>query len=73
MFKRFYANKNKPYTITYAQLKEWVGITTKTTSNNSVISNIMTVLQKLGLIDYELINRGGGFMCLIKNVNLTMC
>jgi len=73
LFKRFYANKNKPYTVTYAQLKEWVGITTKTTSNNSVISNIMTVLQKVGLIDYELINRGGGFMCLIKNVNLTMC
>lgn len=74
LFMRFYANKNRPFTVTYSQLKDWIGITTSTTSNNSVISNILTVLGKLGLIEYEFINNGRGYgvLCLVKNVSLTI-
>jgi hypothetical protein len=74
LFMRFYANKNRPFTVTYPQLKDWIGITTSTTSNNSVISNILTVLGKLGLIEYEFVNNGRGFgvVCKINKVNLTV-
>ena len=74
LFMRFYANKNKPFTLTYPQLKEWIGITTSTTSNNSVISNILTVLSKVGLVDYEFVNNGRGFgvVCKINQVNLSV-
>ena len=70
LFKRFYANKNKPYTVTYAQLKDWIGVSTKSTSNNRVVSNILTVLEKLGLLEYEMSEAGRKVFCVVKNVKL---
>lgn len=70
LFKRFYANKNKPYTVTYAQLKDWIGVSIKTTSNNRVVSNILMVLKKIGLLDYELSESNNKVYCVIKNVKL---
>ena len=70
LFKRFYANKNKPYTVTYTQLKDWIGVSTKTTSNNRVVSNILMVLKKIGLLDYELSESNNKVYCVIKNVKL---
>lgn len=70
LFKRFYANKNKPYTVTYTQLKDWIGVSTKSTSNNRVVSNILTVLEKLGLLEYEMSEAGRKVFCVVKNVKL---
>ena len=70
LFKRFYANKNKPYTVTYTQLKDWIGVSTKTTSNNRVVSNILMVLKKIGLLDYDLSESNNKVFCVIKNVKL---
>lgn len=70
LFKRFYANKNNPYTVTYTQLKDWIGVSTKSTSNNHVISNILTVLKKIGLLDYEMSEANNKVFCVIKNVKL---
>ena len=52
--KRYIANGEKEYIVTMSQMKGFIGISTSTTSNNDVINNILLVLKKLGLVDYEL-------------------
>lgn len=56
LFNRYIANGEQPFVFTLDQIKNWVGISTKTKSNNEVITNILFVLQKIGLIDYEKIS-----------------
>ena len=55
LFNRYYANNNKPFQFTIEQIKAHVGISTTTRSNDEIISNILFVLQKLGVIKYSLI------------------
>lgn len=50
----YYANNCQPTKFTYSQIKKFVGITDTTRSNNEIISNILLVLQKIGLIKYSL-------------------
>ena len=54
LFNRYYANKDKPYQFTLEQIKKHIGICTTTRSNDEIITNILFVLQKLGLIKYSL-------------------
>ena len=54
LIKRYYANDLEPFKITLKQLKEQIGICSSTRSNNDIITNILFVLQKLGLIEYSM-------------------
>lgn len=54
LFNRYYANKDKPYQFTLEQIKKHIGICTTTRSNDEIVTNILFVLQKLGLIKYSL-------------------
>ena len=51
---RFLKEKQKPFVFTLEQLKQCIGICTSTRSNDNVITNILYVLQKIGLIDYRM-------------------
>lgn len=55
LLNRYIANEEKPFYITYLQLKKYIGIATSTTSNNVVISDIMKTLRTMGLIEYHLV------------------
>lgn len=50
----YYMNGCKPFKFTLDQLKTFVGLSTGTRNNNDIITNILFVLQKLGLIKYSM-------------------
>ena len=50
----YYANGNRPFQFTLDQVKGYIGISTTTRSNNDTITNILYVLEKIGLIKYSL-------------------
>jgi hypothetical protein len=54
LLNRYYANNCKPFKFTLAQVKSAVGICATTRSNDDIITNILFVLQKIGLIRYSL-------------------
>ena len=54
LFNRFHANKYKPFQFTIEQVKNHIGISTTTRSNDEIVSNILFILQKLGIIKYSL-------------------
>jgi predicted ATP-grasp superfamily ATP-dependent carboligase len=53
LLKRFIANNEKEYPVTMAQMKNFIGIASNTTSNNEVINDILEVLELLGLVKIE--------------------
>jgi hypothetical protein len=54
LLNRYIANNEKSFMATFEQLKGFIGLSTKSSSNNSTISNILVVLKRIGLIDYKL-------------------
>ena len=54
LLNNYYSNNCKPFQFTIEQVKSYVGISTTTRSNNDVITNILYVLEKIGLIKYSL-------------------
>jgi Mn-dependent DtxR family transcriptional regulator len=54
LLNRYYANQCKSFQFTLAQVKEYIGICATTRSNDDTVTNILFVLQKLGLIRYRL-------------------
>lgn len=58
LFSRFWANRQQPYDITLKQIKTVVGIGISDSTNYRV-TDILEVLAKLGLIEYELERRQG--------------
>lgn len=50
----YYANNCSPFQFTLDQVKSYIGISTATRSNNDIITNILYVLEKVGLIKYSL-------------------
>jgi hypothetical protein len=50
----YYANGNRPFQFTLDQVKSYIGISTSTRSNNDTVTNILYVLEKIGLIKYSL-------------------
>ena len=50
----YYANEYKPFQFTLEQIKNQIGICSTTRSNDDVITNILFVLQKIGLIKYSM-------------------
>lgn len=55
LFNRYFAAKGA-YLTTLDQIKIFLGLSTKTRSNNETIVNILKVLAKLGLVEYHLTN-----------------
>ncbi|MBQ8762165.1 MAG: winged helix-turn-helix transcriptional regulator [Clostridia bacterium] len=53
LLERYYAADEQRFSFSITGLKELCGLGTKTTSNNYIITNILNVLQKLGLITYS--------------------
>lgn len=51
---RYYANKEKSFTFQLSDVKKYIGICANTRSNDDIITNILFVLQKIGLIKYSL-------------------
>ena len=54
LLNRYFANDGKSFQFTLDQVKSYIGISTSTRSNNDIITNILYVLEKLGLIKYSL-------------------
>lgn len=50
----YFANNCQPTQFTLDQIKSRIGISTTTRSNNDIITNILFVLQKIGLIKYSM-------------------
>lgn len=59
LFNRYFANGCSPFIATMAQIKDYIGIATSTTSNNTNIDDILDILKRLGLLDYQLIREDG--------------
>lgn len=54
LLNRYYANDCKAFQFTLEQVKSFIGISTSTRSNDEIITNILYVLGKIGLIKYSL-------------------
>lgn len=53
IFNEWYKNDKKPFITTIKQIKEYLGISTNTTSNNNKVTNCFEILFRLGLIKYQ--------------------
>lgn len=53
LFSRYCANQFKEFQFTIEQVKGAIGISTQTRSNNYIITDILDILQKLELLEYE--------------------
>lgn len=53
LLNRYIANGEKEFIVTMTQMKEFIGIATTTTSNHEIITDILKVLEKLGLVEWE--------------------
>lgn len=54
LLNTFYANKEQGFQISLEQLKKYIGICSTTRSNDDIVTNILFLLQKIGLIDYKM-------------------
>ena len=54
LLNRYLGSKETEFIITHKELKERIGISSSSTSNNIVINDILDILKRLGLISYEL-------------------
>lgn len=54
LLNRYYAKDGQAFVFTLDQIKKYIGISVTTRSNNDVVTNILYVLSKLGLIKYSL-------------------
>lgn len=52
LLKRYYAEGQHKFIVTLRQIKEFIGISVTTTSNDTVVTDILQVLGCLGLIEY---------------------
>lgn len=50
----YYANGCKPFQFTLEQIKNQIGICATTRSNDTIVTNILFVLERIGLIKYSL-------------------
>lgn len=52
LLNRYFANKEASFEFTLTTLKEYVGMSTNCHTNNYIVTDILSILQALGLIDY---------------------
>ena len=68
LLSRYVANNERPYQFTLMQVKSYIGISTATKSNDEIITNILFVLQKIGLIKYSMTEAPGSEFGNIKTI-----
>ena len=77
LINRYIANNEQSFDFTLAGIKEFLGLGTKSNSNNYIIIDILEVLSLLGLISYNLTTKRQGQSTEIKtyyhlnNISLT--
>ena len=54
LLMRYIANDEQPFIFTLTDIKKHIGVCATTRSNDEVITNILFILQKIGLIKYSL-------------------
>lgn len=55
LLNRYIANGEQPYIATIAQIKNFIGIATTTSSNNDIIDDSVDILKRLGLLDFRIV------------------
>lgn len=60
LLSRYIANGEKEFEIVIRQVKEAIGLSSKSDGNNYIVTDILDVLSKLGLVEYKLITRSDG-------------
>lgn len=68
LLSRYVANNERPYQFTLMQVKSYIGISTATKSNDEIITNILFVLQKIGLIKYSMTEAPGSEFGNVKTI-----
>lgn len=53
LYSRFCANNKQPYIVTVSQMKNYIGITTGTTSNNAIVMDSLDILRRLQLLSFR--------------------
>lgn len=54
LLNRYYANNCQPFLFKLSDIKSMIGLSETSRNNNDVITNILFVLQKIGLIKYSM-------------------
>lgn len=68
LLSRYIANDEKAFQFTLMQVKNYIGISTTTKSNDDIITNILFVLQKIGLIKYSMTEAPGSEFGNVKTI-----
>lgn len=55
LLTRYLANNEQPYKFTIEQVKSMIGLGVGGRSNDYIVTDILVILKKIGLIDYELV------------------
>lgn len=53
LYGRYCACERKPFFVTIPMIKDFIGMSTKTTSNNAKVTDTLNILKRLGLLEYE--------------------
>ena len=53
LMNRYIANKEKQFVVTMNQMKSFIGVATGTTSNNNIVTDILEILQLIGLVQWK--------------------
>lgn len=72
LLNRYWANDEQPFTFTLSQVKEFLGISTATPSNNHCIVNPLISLRNNGLIDIELVEDGYKTIYRVNSMSFTV-
>lgn len=66
LLNRYIANGYDEYIVTMNQIKEYIGATTSTSSNNVFIIDTFEILTRLGLMEYKLVHENDRYFYTIK-------
>ena len=72
LLKRYIANNEQKYVVTMQQMKNFIGVSDSTTSNNYIINDILNILKLIGLIDVELKMENDKWHIVVKKVGNTL-
>ena len=53
LMNRYIANGEKQFVATMSQMKDFIGVATRTTSNNNTITDILEILKLIGLVEWR--------------------
>lgn len=73
LLNRYWANEEKPFAFTIGQVKNFLGISVKTTSNNHCVVNPLISLANNGLLEFEVKEEGGGIKTVYYIKRMSFC